>query len=341
MLKFISAVEDGGVHREYPKQHHWESRTAHILNHLWKDIEKRLPMPDMTDVPFDPIVTVFGVADFAETMPDRLAEDGGAETTGMATRSGFNQEPGKYQNMILIPSIELENGELCEVADTFKSMDIHIFQHEITHCYQNMFDWKNDVEQAKKAGVNIKIKEEFWKFLNGMNDTHTKDYMEHQRVSMKTINEEIDKINDKVKSARANGMSGEEIFKNVIIPNEVALKQKEIKMYCDMISAESEMASIAGKVWTPDFTLEENQMLYHCVFCSIFKRLTLIFEDMSKKKATRQKLEKIGLVPKILQQLNLNNSNLVRIFKEQAHHYIKMKYNYIEKAEAQLDKLAS
>lgn len=333
MLKFISYVKSIDHHKDYPTQYHWESRTAHILNQLWKDIEDKLPMPDMTGVPFKPTVAVMNVADYADVMPDRLVEAGTQEATGMATSSQLRD--GKYLNEMWIPAVELEDGSSSKLSGTFQSMDLHIFQHEITHCYQNLWEWKEEFESAKKLGLEVGDNEEFQKFRSERVDAWQGRMVKHHEASEEKMLELTDATWDHMKQAKDNGMEPRSIYTDIVIPADVKAKMKEVEMYVDMIPPEKEMAELAGKVWTPHLTSQENYMLYHNMFGSVLQRLIESYETMARSKATRQKLEKIKLVPRMLQELDVS-PDLAKIFREKAHHFIKMKYNYIEKAEQQL-----
>lgn len=326
MLTFKSALEiDRDQHLD-PDQYHWEARSAHIFNHLWRDVTARLPLPNLGKINFDPVVAVY-IGNIEKNLGDTgiNLDPESLKSLGMATLNYFVPENKLFKCLIQMRT---------DAEGKYKHLDLDIFKHELIHCYQWLWDMKDQLDVCEQMNCELfSEKHKQWSFDRSI---------EHNEL----VNEHTVWVNDQI-PIRANlakqliqphidsGSDIIDVLKSVIIPSEFDSYRADMTRYCEMNKPEKDMCIQAGRVWTPELSYSENLMIYQNVFTNTFSKIRGIYQKHTGKAGTRQQLTKLNIVPQLIAHSKASPELAPRL-RFKAHTFLKDQYNYIENAEMQL-----
>jgi len=292
---------------------------------LWRDVTARLPLPNLGKINFDPVVAVC-IGSPEETLSDagvNLDYDS-LRSLGMATLH-YTKDENKLFKCLIQMRIDDEG--------KWKHLDLDIFKHELIHCYQWLWEMKEQLDYCEQLNCEL------------FGDLHKQWNFERCVAHNELINEHTVWVNDQKpirqtqvdQLIRKHNTSGDKInlLKNVIIPNEFNTLCEDMTHYCNFSKPEKDMCIQAGRVWTPELSYSENLVLYQNVFTNTFRSVRNFYQKLTGQAGTRQQLTKLNIVPQLVAHCEAS-PKLAPMLKFKAHTFLKDRYNYIENAELQL-----
>ena len=321
MLKFKSAAGEMGGQHTHPIQYNWESRAAQILTHLWKDIERKLPMPDLDH----PLVSLDVIVNQSDSN-DENNINGDVTTTG-------GWYGNKFRCMVYIPALTYENGLSAGQEDKHLQLNLDVFRHELIHCYQYLIETREFLDLCEKNNWSL-TGTEFVKWHEQHSIEHTKTQQQYEKVVDKMADESSQRL---IQLAKQNEpWEIKALFKNLLVPIKTKDVSDQMHLYCDMLDYEKDVAIKAGEVWTPQYTYDENVLIYHLVVPDVLQHLKDYYKVRTNNELTRQRIEKFELVDTALANLDCG-PDAKRHIKNTLNWQFKPKYNYIERSELQLE----
>ena len=325
MLKFISAVQKDGVQDRYRDQYHWESRAAHIFNKLWIDVMAKLPVPDLSDVPYDDTVMVVVANEINQGPIQRTGL--GADTLndlGMGTVNFTDAADRTMKCSVIIRS---------DVDDRWRTLDLDIFRHELIHCHQWLWEIRQAYDHTMAQGWTVGDAN-YTDYQNSLAKEHNDTVAKSSEFDHMSKEVKQQKIEDQIAQGTFDNI--EQVMREVIVPSQLDNNFELQNEYCEISKPEKDMVIDAGRVWTPELTYNENLILYHNVFNNSFHHIKDIWIHNTGQAGTRQQMEKLNIVDTMLSHIKAS-PDLARKLKLKSHQYLKTKYNYIEKSELQME----
>lgn len=324
MLTFKSHCEIDNVQHLYPDQYHWEARSAHIFNHLWRDVTARLPLPDIDQVPYNPVVAVC-IGDMENQIRNVKVEmaDDSMDSLGMITMNYMDLNTKRYEC-----SVHMRDDN----ESRWKNLDLDIFKHELIHCYQWLWHIKKQFDHCEQRNWDL-FGDENRTYLqqeadqhNSLIDQHT-DWLEAQKPIRDARRDSL--------TPQMQNFSIDDRLTKFVLPVLFDDNNLDMNHYCDIIKDEGDMCIQAGKVWTPELSYSENLVLYQNVFTNTFRSVRNFYQKLTGQAGTRQQLTKLNIVPQLVAHCEAS-PKLAPMLKFKAHTFLKDRYNYIENAELQL-----